>query len=502
MAGVTLRTASGRDATLDQAALDQLTAAMRGDLVTRDSPGYEDTRRIWNAMIDSRPALFIRCRSAADIVRAVRFARDRELPLAVRGGGHNIAGSALADGGVVLDLSAMKGVHVDPSRRVARAEPGVTLGEFDRDVQAFGLATPLGINSTTGIAGLTLGGGYGWLSRKYGLTVDNLRSADIVTADGELLTVNEREHSDLFWAIRGGGGNFGVVTAFEYQLHPVGTQVLAGLIVHPFENAAGLLRRYRDAMASAPDELTAWVVMRKAPPLPFLPEAVHGQEVVVIATLYAGDIAQGERALAPLRALGKPHADVVGPAPYLAFQAAFDPLLTPGARNYWKTHNFAALHDGLIDTLVEQVRRLPGPMDELFIANVGGAMSRVSDDATAFMGRQAQFVLNVHARWEDRAEDARQVEWARGVFQAAAPYASAGAYVNFLTADEQDRVRAAYGANYDRLAAIKAKYDPQNIFRTNQNVRPAAAAPGPQTSVGVGATEPARARVGDVPPRA
>jgi FAD/FMN-containing dehydrogenase len=492
MTGLTILTSGGRPATLGREEVTQLAASLRGDLVTADSPEYDAVRSIWNAMIDRRPALFIRCRSASDVVHAVRFAREHQLLVAVRGGGHNIAGNALADGGVVIDLSAMRGVRVDRARRTARVEPGITLADLDRDAQAFGLATPLGINSTTGIAGLTLGGGYGWLSRKLGLTIDNLLSVDVVTADGELVTASKTENSDLFWAVRGGGGNFGVVTSFELQLHPVGPEVLAGLIIHPFANAAELLRRYRDVVTSAPDELTAWVVLRKAPPLPFLPEAVHGTEVVVIPAVYNGDRAAGERALAPLRAIGTPHADVVGPSAYAGFQTAFDPLLTPGARNYWKTHNFSTLHDGLIDVLVEQVHQLPGPMCEIFLGHLGGAVSRVRDEDTAYVGREAQFVLNVHARWSDPADDAGHIGWARSVYDAAAPFATVGAYVNFLTGDEQERVRAAYGPNYDRLAAIKAKYDPTNLFRVNQNIRPAPAAAGPQVTIGQPFPSPTR----------
>jgi FAD/FMN-containing dehydrogenase len=481
MPDLTIRTREGKEKSLTSSALDSFAATLRGDLVPRDAPHYEDVRRIWNATVERRPALIARCRSASDVLRAVRFAREHDLLIGVRGGGHNIAGNALVEGGLLIDLSPMRGSRVDPEHRTARAEPGLTLGEFDRDTQTFGLATPLGINSTTGIAGLTLGGGYGWLSRTHGLTVDNLLTADVVTADGALVTASTQENSDLFWAIRGGGGNFGIVTSFQYALHPVGPEVLAGLIVHPFDDAAGLLRRYRDVVLAAPEALTAWVVLRKAPPLPFLPPSVHGREVVVIAVCYAGNIADGERALRPLREIGTPHADVIAPTQYAGFQTAFDPLLVPGARNYWKTHNFATLHDGLIDTVVEQVRHLPGPQSEIFLAHLGGAVSRRADDATAYAGRGAQFVMNVHARWDDRAADDTFVTWARSVFAATAPYAAAGsAYVNFMTQDEQSRVRDAYGANYDRLAAIKRKYDPSNVFRVNQNIEPAVAATAPR----------------------
>jgi len=475
MPALTVRTTSGREATLARADVDRLAAELRGELLTPDAAGYDDARRIWNAMVDRRPAMVARCRGPADVVAAVRFARAHDLLVTARGGGHNIAGNALADGGLVVDLTPMRAVRVDPAGRTARVEPGATLAEFDAAVQAHGLATPVGINSTTGIAGLTLGGGYGWLSRRHGLTVDNLLAADVVTADGELVTASERERADLFWALRGGGGNFGIVTAFDFRLHPVGPEVVAGLIVHPFDDAARLLRAYRDAAKRAPDELTAWVVLRQAPPLPFLAPEVHGQRVMVIAVMWSGDPARADEALAPLRAIGTPHADVVGPSPYTGFQAAFDPLLAPGSRNYWKTHNFADLHDGLIDVLVARLGELPGPQCEIFVAHLGGAVRRVPEDATAYAGRDAEFVMNVHARWDDAAEDARHVAWARATYEATAPFAGGGAYVNFLTGDEGERVRSAYGANYDRLAALKAKYDPTNLFRVNQNVQPMAA---------------------------
>lgn len=476
MSELTIRTLDGGQATLRSNDIDGLAAGLRGELVALDAPHYEDVRHIWNAMIDRRPALMVRCRGAADVTRAVRFASEHRLLVSVRGGGHNIAGNALVDGGLLIDLSPMRSVRVDPRAHTARAEPGVLLGEFDRETQAFALATPLGINSTTGIAGLTLGGGYGWLSRRFGLTVDNLLEADVVTADGTLLEASEQQNTDLFWAIRGGGGNFGIVTSFEYNLHEVGPEVMAGLIVHPADDAAGLLRRYRDVTRTAPETVTAWVVLRKAPPLPFLPASVHGQEVVVIAVCYSGPMADGERVLRPLRSIGKPHADVVGPAPYVGFQSAFDPLLTPGSRNYWKTNNFTALGDELIDVVVEQFRRLPGPQSEIFLAHLGGAVSNRPDDSTAYTGRSAQFVMNAHARWDDAADDGSFTGWARATFAATAPYAAAGAYVNFLTQDEQDRVQSAYGPNFERLAAVKARYDPDNMFRVNQNIAPAVAA--------------------------
>jgi FAD/FMN-containing dehydrogenase len=472
MPDVTLSTLTGRAVTLAEADLAGFGGRLRGELIAADSPRYDATRAIWNGMIDARPGLIARCRSAADVVRSVRFARDHDLLTAVRGGGHNIAGNGTVERGFVIDLSPMKGVRVDPGRRIAHVEPGVTLGEFDRDTQEFGLSTPTGINSTTGIAGLALGGGYGWLSRRFGLTADNLLSADIVTADGEVLTLNEAEHSDLFWAIRGGGGNFGIVTSFELRLHRVGPDVTAGLIVYPLDRAAAVLRRYRELVASAPDELAVWVVMRQAPPLPFLAPEVHGTPVILLAVCWSGDPARGERVLAPLRALEGAHADVIGPTPYVAWQQAFDPLLVAGARNYWKTHNFAALGDDLVDVLVTRARTLPGPMCEVFISQLAGAVSRRAEDETAYLGRGAPFIMNVHGRWDTPSDDARFVAWARDVYRATAPFAAPGAYVNFMTRDEGARVPAAYGPHYERLAAIKAKFDPTNFFRINQNIIP------------------------------
>ncbi|MDF1502449.1 FAD-binding oxidoreductase [Roseisolibacter sp. H3M3-2] len=453
--------------------VEELRAGLRGALLTPESPEYDRARAVWNGMIDRHPGLIVRALGAADVAHAVRVAARHRLTLAVRGGGHNIAGNALCDGGLVIDTSAMRGVRVDPERRTARVDAGALLGDFDREAQAFGLATPLGINSTTGVAGLTLGGGYGWLSRLHGLTVDNLLSVDVVTADGVLRRASEAEHPDLFWALRGGGGNFGVVTSFEYALHPVGPTVIAGLLVHPFDDARALLRRYREAAAAAPDALAAWVVLRKAPPLPALPAEVHGREVVVIAACWAGAHADAEAALRPLRAIGRPHADLVGPAPYAAFQTAFDPLMGAGARNYWKSHNFPALPDPLIEVLVSAASDLPGPQTDIAIAQLGGAVARRPESATAYAGRRTAYTLNVHGRWDRPEDDDRFVEWARGVYRDTAPFAGDGAYVNFMTHDEGERVAAAYGANFARLAEVKRRYDPDNLFRVNQNIRPA-----------------------------
>lgn len=453
-------------------AIEELRAKVRGEVLLPADPGYDRARTIWNATIDRKPAVIVRCAGVADVMRSVGLARDRGLLLAVRGGGHNIAGNAVCDGGVMIDLSPMKSVRVHPELRRASVEPGATLRDLDHEAQAFGLATPLGINSTTGVAGLTLGGGFGWLTRKYGMSVDNLVSAELITAEGKRVTASAEEHPDLFWAIRGGGGNFGIVTLFEFQLHPVGPEVLSGLIVYPFDEAERVLTRYREFVDRIPDDLAVWVVLRQAPPLPFLPGKVHGKEVVVLAVFSAGKIEDAKRAIEPLRSFAKPHGEHIGPQPYTAWQQAFDPLLTPGARNYWKSHNFTTLSDGALDTIIEYAGKLPSPHCEIFIGLLGGQASRVPRDATAYSHRDAKFVMNVHARWEKLAEDQRCIAWAREFFKASGPHATGGVYVNFLTQDESDRIAAAYGPNYERLVRVKNTYDPRNLFRMNQNIPP------------------------------
>jgi FAD/FMN-containing dehydrogenase len=453
--------------------ITELSSGFEGEILRPGDDAYDGARQIWNAMVDKRPAVIARCASVSDVVRAVNFAREAGLLLAVRGGGHNIAGSALCDGGIVVDLSKMKAASVDPGARRASIESGATLADLDAATQAHGLATPLGINSTTGVAGLTLGGGFGWLSRKYGMTVDNLESAEVVTAAGEVVRASATEHPDLFWALRGGGGNFGVVTRFAFRLHTVGPGVLSGLVVYPLSQAKSVLERYRDFAAKAPDDLSVWTILRQAPPLPFLPPEVHGQGIVAIALLYAGDPLRGAPLIEPLRKLGIPVGEHVGVQPYVEWQRAFDPLLTAGARNYWKSHNLTTIEDGLIDAVIRYAEKLPSPQCEIFVAALGGATTRPAPEFTAYAHRDARFVMNVHGRWNDAADDARGIGWARDFFEAAAPFATGGAYVNFLTADEGDRVGAAYGSNYHRLAQVKRKYDPANLFRMNQNIEPA-----------------------------
>jgi FAD/FMN-containing dehydrogenase len=453
-------------------AIKGIKRAIKGRVLTPDDGEYDEARRIWNAMIDRRPAVIVQPGDSADVGPAIQWARDNHLEISVRGAGHNIAGNAVCNGGVMIDFSSTRSVRVDAEKRRAYVAAGATLADLDRATQQHGLATPVGINSTTGIAGLTLGGGFGWLTRKHGMTIDNLVSAEVVTADGKSLRASEQDDAELFWALRGGGGNFGVVTEFEFALHPVGPQVFAGLIVFPFAQARQVLSRYREFADAAAEELSVWAVLRQAPPLPFLPENVHGREVVVLPIFYAGSADQGEKLIEPLRRFGDVVGEHIGAQPYTQWQQAFDPLLATGARNYWKSHNFTELGDGALGAIIEYAGRLPSPQCEIFIGHIAGAANRVPSGAMAYAHRDAKFVLNVHGRWDSPAQDSRCIEWARAFFSASAPYASAGAYVNFMTEDESNRIAAAYGSNYDRLIQIKRRYDPENVFHLNHNIKP------------------------------
>jgi FAD/FMN-containing dehydrogenase len=453
-------------------AKEKLKGLIKGSILVPGDPGYEEARQVWNAMINRRPAAIVQCMQADDVPPTISFARENGLELSIRGAGHNIAGNALCDNGVTIDFSRMKNVRVDAGKRRAYVEPGATLADLDEAAQAHGLATPVGINSTTGIAGLTLGGGFGWLTRKYGMTIDNLISVDMITAEGKKVRASETDNADLFWAIRGGGGNFGVVTQFEFQLFPVGPEICAGLIVFPFNQAKQILNKYREYINSAPEELNVWVVLRKAPPLPFLPENIHGKEVVVLPIFYSGSVAEAEKLIAPLRAFGAAHGEHIGAQPYVEWQKAFDPLLTPGARNYWKSHNFMDLGDAALNSIIQFAGQLPSPQCEIFIGLIAGAPNRIAPGAMAYGHRDAKFVLNVHGRWDETKDDQKCIAWAREFFKASAPYASDGAYVNFMTEEEGDRVAAAYGSNYDRLVEIKRRYDPENVFHMNQNIKP------------------------------
>jgi FAD/FMN-containing dehydrogenase len=451
-----------------------LRAGFGGAVLEPGHAGYEDARRIWNGAIDRRPACIARCAGVADVLAAVRFARERDLRVAVRGGGHGVGGHAVCDGGLVIDLSAMTGISVDPLARRAAAQGGVLWGELDAATERFGLATVGGIVTHTGVAGLTLGGGLGWLMRKHGATVDNLLSVELVTADGELLTASAAENQELFWGIRGAGANFGVVTALEYRLHPVGRALLAGPVFYALEDAAQVLRGYRDVVAGAPDELTTIVNLRLAPPLPSLPAEAHGKPIVMVGACYAGSPEDGAAVVAPLRELARPIADLLAPKPYLVLQSMFDALVPHGWHYYWKSLELPPLTDAAIDTLVEHAAAMTSPRSYCIVFGLGGALGRVDPQSTAFAQRGAAHNVNINAVWTPEDGDAeRHIAWAREYFDAMRPHARSGVYLNFLGDEGPDRVRAAYGpANHDRLVALKRTYDPTNFLRLNHNIDP------------------------------
>jgi FAD/FMN-containing dehydrogenase len=436
---------------------------IRGQVLSPSDTGYDSARRIWNAMIDRRPALIARCAGAADVIAAVNFARENELLVSIRGGGHSVAGKAVCDDGLMIDLSPMKSIRVDAAARTARADPGVLWGEFDRETKAFGLATPGGLVSTTGIAGLTLGGGQSLLTGKYGLTLDNLISADVVTADGELRRASSTENQELFWALRGAGANFGVVTSFEYRVHPVDA-VFGGMVIHPLERAKDVLRFYREFTADQPDELTTYAACLTTP---------DGMKVVALVACYAGALDEGERVLAPLKRFGPPVADLIAPTTYLAMQSLLVAGFPPGRLNYWKSGLTNQITDEAIDTIVEYARRVPSPFTATVIANTHGAFSRIGKSATAYWHRDQQYDLVVISSWADPADSERNIRWTREFFSTVRPQLSGGVYVNDLDEDEGKRVRDAYGENYGRLLTLKRKYDPTNFFRMNQNIDPA-----------------------------
>lgn len=456
--------------------LTGLQDGFRGELLGPDGAGYEEARRVWNASISRFPGLIARCAGVADVIAAVRFARENELLLAVRGGGHSFPGQSVCDGGLVIDLSPMKGIRVDPEARTVRAQAGVLLGELDRETQAFGLAVPSGIVTHTGLSGLTLGGGIGWLMRKYGLTIDQLLSVDLITANGELVKASAEENPDLFWGVRGGGGNFGIVTEFEFRLNPVGPTVLAGPIFWPMEDSPEVLRFYREWIAEAPDELMTIVVHRKAPPLPFVPPELHGKLVVGVVCCYAGPLEEGEKMVRPLKAFGSPVLDLCQPKPYLVHQAMFDPSFPHGWWYYMRSCDVAELTNQVIDITVEHSLRINSPLTAFPIWQRGGAAARVGEEETAFGGRDAGHTFNITAVTESAEGFDEEREWVRNFWSALEPYHT-GAYVNFLMEEGEERVREVYGAQkYDRLKALKRRWDPENLFRMNQNIKPTATA--------------------------
>ena len=466
MSTITERTA------IDDAAVDELRASFRGEVVSPADAGYDEHRKIWNGSIDRRPGLIARCAGVADVRAAVQFGREHELTVAVRGGGHSFPGLSVCDDGLLIDLGPMKGTRVDPEARTARAQAGVLLGELDRETQTFGMAVPSGIVTHTGVAGLTLGGGIGWIMRKYGLSIDNLVSVDVVTADGEFVKASENENADLFWGVRGGGGNFGVVTDFEFRLHPLGPQVMAGPVFWPMEDAPEVLRFYRDWIADCPDELMTIVVQRRAPALPVVPPELVGKHVIAVAACYAGPVEDGERVLAPLKRFGNPVLDLSMPKPFLAHQAMFDPSFRRGWWYYVRSCDVGELTDDVIDVVAEHGRRITSPISSIALWQMGGAVARVGEHETAFNGRDAAFTFNINGNSETADGFEAERQWARDYWSALAPYHTS-VYVNFLMEEGEERVRQAYGAEkYDRLKALKRTYDPTNFFRLNQNIPP------------------------------
>jgi FAD/FMN-containing dehydrogenase len=464
---------TGARPALPDVALNRLRERLHGPVIVPGDREYDRARRVWNGSIDRHPALVARCTGVADVLASVRFAREHDLVVAVRGGGHNVAGAGTCDDGMVIDLSPMKGVRIDPAARTAVAGPGLRWGELDRETQEFGLAVTGGIVSTTGVAGFTLGGGIGWLHRPFGLTVDNLRGADVVTADGRLVRADAFSHPNLYWALRGGGGNFGIVTAFEYDLHPVGPDLMGGLVLYRAEDLGAVGRGFRDLVASAPDELALLLVLRRAPAASFLAAELHGRPVVGVVGCYAGPAEAGARAMAPLRDLARPVADRLSVRTYTEFQSMMDGSWTAGFGNYWKAEFIARVPDSALDVLGEYLANVTSPLSDLKLTALGGVAGRVPAGATAFAHRDAPYVLNINARWPLGDAPDAHIAWARDLWAAMRVYSAGGPYVNFLNDEGADRVRAAYGeATYRRLVAVKNAYDADNLFRVNQNIPP------------------------------
>lgn len=467
-----LKCMDGSPATVSPEALQTFRAAFKGTVLAPEDTAYEETRRIWNAMIDRRPGLIARCSGTADVVQAVRFARRHGLLVSVRGGGHNIAGLAVCEGGLMIDLSLLRGVWVDPVGRTARAQAGCTLGDVDRETQLHGLAAVLGFVSATGIAGLTVGGGFGYLTRQHGWTCDTVTSMEVVTAEGELVRAAADENADLFWALRGGSGNFGIVTSFEYRLFPVGPEILGGAIAWRGEDAVQVLEAYRAFTATAPRELTSVAVLRIAPPAPWLPKEIHGQPIVAIFVCHSGDIGAGEALLAPLRRLGQPVADIVTRRPYAQMQSLLDATQPKGRRYYWKSHYLGEVDDRAIGLLAGHARRISSPHSAILVFQIGGALNELPADHSPAGNRDARYVLNIAASWEKPEDDAAQIAWARDGFEATRECSTGGTYINFLTEEEKgERIEAAYGRPaLDKLAALKRKWDPEEVFRHTKSV--------------------------------
>ena len=459
---------------LDKTKIEAFAQRFQGKLIQPGDADYDETRSIWNGIIDKHPALIARSTGTADVLEAVNFARENNLLIAVRGGGHNVAGNAVCDNGLMIDLSEMKGIHVNPKERTVRVQPGAIWREVDRETQVFGLAVPSGIVSETGVAGLTLGGGFGWMTRKHGFTIDNVISLDVVTADGRILKASESENPDLFWGMRGGGGNFGIAVSFEFQMHPVGPEVLAGPIIYPLEAASDVLRFYREFTASAPKELGSMVVFRTAPPTPYIPEGLRGKPVIVVIATYVGNTEDGQRVLQPLREFGTPLFDGIGVKPYITHQKSLDPGQPHGHRYYWKSEYAHEISDNAIETLIAYAANMTSPSSRLAVFHLGGAIRQYDEQAMAVSHRDAEYVFGINNGWANALDDEKEIQWTNDLWTAIRPFSTGGVYVNFLSADEgQERVRAAYGPEkYDRLVKLKNQYDPNNLFRLNQNIKP------------------------------
>ncbi|HOC18500.1 MAG TPA: FAD-binding oxidoreductase [Vicinamibacterales bacterium] len=471
-------TVQGIDIDLEPAAFDRLKANLRGLLLLPADPGYEASRTLWNAMIDRKPAAIACCRGASDVVACVRFAREHDILLCIKGGGHNIAGLAAADGALMLDMSLMRGVWTDPRGQVARAQAGCLLGDVDRETQLHGLAAVLGFVSLTGVAGLTLGGGFGYLTRRWGWTADNVKGFELVTAESRIVRADARENPDLFWALRGGGGNFGVVTGIEYSLYPVGPEVVGGLVAWPASEASRVLELYRTLAEQAPRELTLVALMRPAPPAPWLPPEMHGKPIVALLACHSGNPEEGERAVAPIKAFGRPVGDTLVRRPYVQIQALLDATQPKGRRYYWKSEYLPRIEPALCDKVAEHAARVRSPHSAVILFQIGGALNDLAEDHSPAANRDARYVLNVTASWEQPADDGDNAGWARTAWGDMKRFSTGGNYINFLTADEgPDRVEAALGASLGRLAEIKAAWDPQNVFRTNRNIEPASRRP-------------------------
>lgn len=458
---------------LDRYTLDDLRTRLRGALLLPGDTGYDDGRSVWNAMIDRRPALIARCLGVADVLTCVNFARERDLPLSVKGGGHNISGLAVCDGGLMLDMSLMRGVWVDPTTRTARAQAGCLLGDLDRETQIHGLAAVLGFVSNTGIAGLTLGGGFGYLTRRFGWSCDNLISMDVVTADARVVRASDTENADLFWGLRGGSGNFGVVTNFEYKLHPIGPEVMAGGIAWRAESAGEVLELYRTLTEQAPPELTCIAALRMAPPAPWLPKDVHGEAIVALFVCDTGPVNEAERRVAPIKAFGSPAGDVIQPRSYVSQQSFLDATQPKGRRYYWKSEYLPKLEPEMLAKAIEHAKRIVSPHSAILLFPLDGAISRLPEDHSPVGNRDAASVLNITASWENVEDDAANIEWARAAWRDMRRFSTGGTYINFLTQEEGDeRIRAAYGKHYDRLVEVKTKWDAGNLFRMNKNIVP------------------------------